>query len=188
MCDGGKVYRNSYLLINGGYAEGLGYFIGVQPRAGLQRRLEVHARESRASGSELTVSVPANYFPTAEHAVKHLLIAGGIGNTPLLAHRSHLKLLEQRVEPPLHLPQCRDWRPSSRFWSSRATRTFISTTPAWDISSTSLLIRRQPEGTHLYTCGPAGLMDAAINAVELLGWPAESIHVVLLRRRAPEGR
>lgn len=34
-----------------------------------------------------------------------------------------------------------------------------------------------PEGTHLYTCGPSGLMDAAISAAEALGWPPETIHV-----------
>ena len=29
----------------------------------------------------------------------------------------------------------------------------------------------------MYTCGPSGLMDAAVNAAEALGWPPESIHV-----------
>ena len=121
--------------------------------------------------------MPANYFPTAEHAVKHLLIAGGIGITPLLAHRSHLKLLEQRVE--LHYT-----------FRSAETAAFVpflgfQSDPNVHLYDDSLgqkldvpaLIRRQPEGTHLYTCGPAGLMDAAINAAEALGWPAESIHV-----------
>jgi cytochrome P450 len=97
MRDGGKIYRNSYSLINGGFAEGLAYFIAVQlasPSKGGSKFL--HEKVER--GSELTISVPANYFPTAEHAVKHLLIAGGIGITPLLAHRSHLRLAEERVE------------------------------------------------------------------------------------------
>jgi ferredoxin-NADP reductase len=49
------------------------------------------------------------------------------------------------------------------------------------------LIRRRPEGTHVYSCGPAGLIDAVVNAAEALGWPPESIHVEL-PRRAGEGR
>jgi hypothetical protein len=97
MRDGGKAYRNSYSLINGGYGEGLAYFVGVQ-LAPNSKGGSKYLHEKVARGAELTISVPANYFPTAEHAVKHLLIAGGIGITPLLAHRSHLKLLEQRVE------------------------------------------------------------------------------------------
>ena len=97
MRNGAKVHRNSYSLINGGFAEGLAYFIGVQLMPNSKGGSK-YMHEKVARGSELTISVPANYFPTAEYAVKHLLIAGGIGITPLLAHRSHLKLLEQRVE------------------------------------------------------------------------------------------
>jgi cytochrome P450/ferredoxin-NADP reductase len=176
MRDGGKVHRNSYSLINGGYGEGLAYFIAVQ-LAPDSKGGSKYMHEKVARGAELTISVPANYFPTAEHAVKHLLIAGGIGITPLLAHRSHLRLHDQRVE--LHYT-----------FRSAETAAFlpfleIQNDPNVHLYDSSLgqkldipaLIRRQPEGTHLYTCGPAGLMDAAINAAEALGWPAESIHV-----------
>jgi vanillate O-demethylase ferredoxin subunit len=176
MRDGGTVHRNSYSLINGGYGEGLAYFIAVQ-LAPDSKGGSKYMHEKVARGTELTISVPANYFPTAEHAVKHLLIAGGIGITPLLAHRSQLKLLEQRVE--LHYT-----------FRSAETAAFVpflelQNDPNVKLYDSSLgqkldipaLIRRQPEGTHLYTCGPAGLMDAAINAAEALDWPAESIHV-----------
>ncbi|MGB8900193.1 MAG: cytochrome P450, partial [Methylocella sp.] len=90
MRDGGKVFRNSYSLINGGYNTGLGYFIGVQ-LATNSKGGSKYMHEKVARGGELTISVPANCFPAAESAVKHLLIAGGIGITPLLAHRTHLK-------------------------------------------------------------------------------------------------
>jgi cytochrome P450/ferredoxin-NADP reductase len=176
MRDGGKVYRNSYSLINGGYAEGLAYFIGVQ-LAPDSKGGSKYMHEKISRGSELTISVPANYFPTAEHAVKHLLIAGGIGITPLLAHRSHLKLLEQRVE--LHYTfrsaETAAFVPFLQFQSDPNVHLYDSNLgQKLDIPA---LVRRQPEGTHLYTCGPGGLMDAAINAAEALEWPAESIHV-----------
>jgi ferredoxin-NADP reductase len=176
MRDGGKVHRNSYSLINGGYSESLGYFIGVQ-LAPNSKGGSKYMHEKVARGGELTISVPANCFPAAEYAVKHLLIAGGIGITPLLAHRTHLKLLEQRVE--LHYT-----------FRSAETAAFVpflgfQNDPNVYLYDDSLgqkldvpaLIRRQPEGTHLYPCGPAGLMDAANNAAEALDWPAESIHV-----------
>src|SRR5499427_6866860 len=97
MRDGSKVHRNAYSLINGAYGDGLVYFIGVQ-LAPNSRGGSKYMHEKVKGGDELTISVPANYFPTAEHAIKHLLIAGGIGITPLLAHRSHLRLAEERVE------------------------------------------------------------------------------------------
>ena len=176
MRDGGKVFRNSYSLINGGYNQSLGYFIGVQ-LAQNSKGGSKYLHEKVARGGELTISVPANCFPSAESAVKHLLIAGGIGITPLLAHRTHLKLNEQRVE--LHY--------TFRNAESAAFVPFLGfqNDPNVHLYDDSLgqkldipaLIRRQPEGTHLYTCGPPGLMDAAINAAEALGWPPELIHV-----------
>src|SRR5262245_41153096 len=97
MRDGSKVHRNAYSLINGAYGEGLAYFLAVQLEPNGKGGSK-YMHEKVARGDELTISVPANYFPASEHAIKHLLIAGGIGITPLLAHRSHLKLQEQRVE------------------------------------------------------------------------------------------
>ena len=176
MRDGGKVYRNSYSLINGGYGGGLAYFIAVQ-LAPNSKGGSKYMHEKVARGAELTISVPANYFPTAEYAVKHLLIAGGIGITPLLAHRSQLKLLEQRVE--LHYTfrsaETAAFVPFLTFQSDPDVHLYdASLGQKLDVPA---LIRRQPEGTHAYTCGPAGLMDAVIEAAEALGWPAESIHV-----------
>jgi cytochrome P450/ferredoxin-NADP reductase len=176
MRDGGKVYRNSYSLINGAYAEGLAYFIAVQ-LAPDSKGGSKYMHEKVVRGGELTISVPANYFPVAEHAVKHLLIAGGIGITPLLAHRSHLRLIEQRVE--LHYTfrsaETAAFVPFLTFQSDPNVHLYdASLGQKLDVPA---LIRRQPEGTHLYTCGPAGLMDAAVSAAESLGWPPESIHV-----------
>ena len=176
MRDGGKVFRNSYSLINGGYNQSLGYFIGVQ-LAQNSKGGSKYLHEKVTRGGELTISVPANCFPAAESAVKHLLIAGGIGITPLLAHRTHLKLNEQRVE--LHYTfrnaKSAAFVPFLGFQNDPNVHLYDdSLGQKLDIPS---LIRRQPEGTHLYTCGPPGLMDAAINAAEALGWPPESIHV-----------
>ncbi|MDQ1622903.1 MAG: dimethylamine monooxygenase subunit [Actinomycetota bacterium] len=121
--------------------------------------------------------MPANYYPTAEHAVKHLLIAGGIGVTPALSHRSHLKLQEERVE--LHYTfrnaESAAFVPFLTFQCDPNVHLYDgSQGQKLDIPA---LIRRQPEGTHVYTCGPPGLMDATVKAAEALGWPEESIHV-----------
>ncbi|MCU1548698.1 MAG: cytochrome, partial [Arthrobacter sp.] len=176
MRDGGKVHRNSYSLINGGYGGGLVYFIAVQlGRESKGGSKYLHEKVQR--GDELAISVPANYFPTAEHAVKHLLIAGGIGVTPALSHRSHLKLQEERVE--LHYTfrnaETAAFVPFLTFQSDPNVYLYDgSQGQKLDIPA---LLRRQPEGTHVYTCGPPGMMDAAVKAAEDLGWPEETIHV-----------
>ncbi|HKF18858.1 MAG TPA: cytochrome P450, partial [Candidatus Dormibacteraeota bacterium] len=176
MRDGSKVHRNAYSLINGAYGEGLVYFIAVQ-LAPNSRGGSKYMHEKVKAGDELTISVPANYFPAAEHAIKHLLIAGGIGITPLLAHRSHLKQHEQRVE--LHYAfrkaETAAFAPFLTFQGDPNVHLYDdSLGQKLDVPA---LIRRQPEGTHVYSCGPAGLMDAVVNAAEALGWPAETIHV-----------
>lgn len=176
MRDGSKVHRNAYSLINGAYGDGLVYFIAVQ-LAPNSRGGSKYMHEKVKGGDELTISVPANYFPAAEHAIKHLLIAGGIGITPLLAHRSHLKQQEQRVE--LHYAfrkaETAAFAPFLTFQGDPNVHLYDdSLGHKLDVPA---LIRRQPEGTHVYSCGPAGLMDAVVNAAEALGWPAETIHV-----------
>ncbi|MBC7962767.1 MAG: cytochrome P450 [Steroidobacteraceae bacterium] len=176
MRDGDKVYRNSYSLLNAGVGERLTYFIAVQLAANSKGGSKyLHERVER--GSELTISVPANYFPPAEHAAKHLLIAGGIGITPLIAHRFYLKQHEEALE--LHYAfrsgETAAFNDELGFENDPTTHLYDeSLGQRLDIPA---LIRRQPMGTHLYTCGPEGFMDAAIEAAEALGWPEETIHV-----------
>jgi cytochrome P450/ferredoxin-NADP reductase len=176
MRDGDRVHRNSYSLLNAGIGERLSYFIAVQlapDSKGGSRYL--HERVER--GTELTISVPANCFPPAEHAAKHLLIAGGIGITPLIAHRFYLKQQGEPIE--LHYAfrsgETAAFNDELVFENDPTTHLYDeSLGQRLDIPA---LIRRQPLGTHLYTCGPEGLMDAAIEAAEALGWPEETIHV-----------
>jgi cytochrome P450/ferredoxin-NADP reductase len=175
MSDGAKTYRNAYSLLNAGYGDGLCYFIAVQ-RARDSRGGSIYMHERLERGSELTISVPANNFPVAEHATKHLLIAGGIGVTPMVAFRYALKLRGEQHE--LHYT-----------FASAETAAFVDDlqfeNDAHDVLYDSSLgqkldlpslIRRQPHGSHLYVCGPEGLMKAAIEEAEKIGWPAESIH------------
>jgi len=175
MRDGDRVHRNAYSLLNAGYGEGLAYFVAVQ-RARDSKGGSIYMHEQVERGCELTISVPANNFPVADNATKHLLIGGGIGITPMIAFRYAVKLRGERHE--LHYT-----------FASAETAAFVddfqfendandvlydsSVGQKLDLPS---LIRRQPQGTHLYVCGPEGLMTEAIEVAEGLGWPAETIH------------
>ena len=132
--------------------------------------------EEFAAGSALELSGPFNSFPLAPPKARVLLIAGGIGITPMvsmahalsaqghpfelpyLAHdKSRLILLEElraipggQVVP--HLSQ----------ESGRA-----------DLAG---LLGDYSEGDAFYACGPAALLQALSHAGTQLGWPTGAMH------------
>jgi cytochrome P450/ferredoxin-NADP reductase len=175
MRDGDHVYRNAYSLLNAGYGDGLCYFVAIQ-RARDSKGGSIYMHDQVERGSELTISVPANNFAVADHATKHLLIGGGIGITPMVAFRYALKLRGERFE--LHYT-----------FANSETAAFVDDFQFENDSNDVLydsslgqkldipsLVRRQPEGTHVYVCGPEGLMTQTIEVAENLGWPSDSIH------------
>jgi cytochrome P450/ferredoxin-NADP reductase len=175
MQDGNDVHRNAYSLLNAGYGDGLCYFVAIQ-RATDSKGGSIYMHENVARGTELSISVPANNFPLADEAPKHLLVGGGIGITPMVAFRYALKLRGQCYE--LHYT-----------YASGETAAFVDDVQFENDSRDVLydsslghrldipsLLGRQPQGTHMYVCGPEGLMTEAIEVAERLGWPAETIH------------
>ncbi|MCD2190551.1 PDR/VanB family oxidoreductase [Actinomycetospora soli] len=117
-----------------------------------------------AVGSSLTIGAPRNLLSVADDADRHLLVAGGIGITPLLSmayelHRrgadfalhyvarsraeaAFVELLEHRVPfaARVHL----------HLGTPRAERAGALSAAVAELSASS----------HVYTCGPQGFMDA----------------------------
>src|SRR6266852_8773254 len=61
------------------------------------------------------------------------------------------------------------------FFSSRRRHTSCYRDWSSDVCSSDLAVLAQPqEGTHLYCCGPAGMMEATIAASA--HWPGDSVH------------
>jgi vanillate O-demethylase ferredoxin subunit len=139
--------------------------------------LAVH--DAVAEGSTLHISAPKNHFPLATEAAHHLLLAGGIGITPLLAMAEHLS--SQGGCFVLH--HCIRSRDRTPFLERVAASAFARHThhhfddgdaaQKLDIAAT---LQRAPAGTHLYVCGPQGFMDAVLNAGRAAGWPEERLH------------
>ena len=139
--------------------------------------LAVH--EAVAEGSTLHISAPKNHFPLATDAAHHLLLAGGIGITPLLAMAERLTSAGECFE----LHHCTRSRDRTPFLERVAASAFARHThhhfddgdavQKLDIAAT---LQRAPEGAHLYVCGPQGFMDAVLNAGRAAGWPEERLH------------
>ncbi|KAA3628722.1 MAG: oxidoreductase [Proteobacteria bacterium] len=128
-------------------------------------------------GDLIRVSTPRNFFPLASAARRHLLIAGGIGITPMMAM---VEELEDRGEEFL-LHFCT--RSSSRtpfldrlaplVRAGKAKLHYDSGNPlrGLDLAAT---LKDTKADTHLYYCGPPGFMEAA--AAAAAHWPKGTVH------------
>lgn len=130
-------------------------------------------------GTELSISAPRNHFELAPAAPHHLLLAGGIGITPLWAMAEQLS--QQGASFTLH--HCTRSRERTPFvetlaasaYSSRVQHHFDDGEAAQRLVIAATLAQA-PAGTHLYVCGPQGFMDAVLNAGRAAGWPEERLH------------
>jgi ferredoxin-NADP reductase len=128
-------------------------------------------------GQAVTISAPRNFFPLAREARRHLLVAGGIGITPMMAMAAEL---EARGDD-FFLHYCTRGPERTAFRervealaeSGRAAIHHDGGDPARGLDLHSVL-REPPPGTHLYYCGPAGFMQAA--AAASAHWPAGCVH------------
>jgi ferredoxin-NADP reductase len=124
-------------------------------------------------GMRLRISVPRNHFVLHENAAHSVLMAGGIGVTPILCMGRRLKALGHSFEVMY----------SAR---SRVHAAFTDEIEALGAPTTwhfddeqggppdlkALLARRKPDAqTHHYACGPGAMLDAFEAQCKALGHP-----------------
>jgi vanillate O-demethylase ferredoxin subunit len=128
-------------------------------------------------GDLLEISGPHNFFPIAPGARHSVLLAGGIGITPILAMREQLQESGQSYE--LHYctrtPEVTAFarRLAPDVAAGRAHLHHDGGDPRNGLDIAGLL-RSPAEGTHVYYCGPAGFMKAVQEATG--GWAREAVH------------
>ena len=138
-----------------------------------------HMHDQVKVGDVLTAQGPNNNFALAEDAKSHLLIAGGIGITPLMAMGRRLKAIGADV----HLHYCTK-SPEETAFIDEAKEVFGDNLtfhhdggdPAQGIKLEQVL-KEPGEGRHLYICGPTGLLNAAREAAG--HWPECTVHFEL---------
>ena len=131
------------------------------------------------TGSLLHISEPRNHFPLVE-AGRTLLLAGGIGVTPLLAMAEALasKGADFEMHYCARAPEraaFRDCLVAARF-TGRVHFHYDSGDAAQKLDLDRLLAAPAPD-THLYVCGPQGFIDRVLDSARTLGWPAAQLHV-----------
>lgn len=132
--------------------------------------------EGLCVGHTLTVGLPRNNFPLAEDAKQSVLIAGGIGVTPLWCMIQRLEELER----PWMLYYCARTRQSAAFveqlnaFGERVRFNFDQEAGGRVLDIAQVVDRTAPD-THLYCCGPTPMLKAFEKATA--SRPPECVHV-----------
>lgn len=190
--DGGRSGQpaqwRSYSLINVDPA--------VDTRAGVRAyRLGIRREDEGRGGSRhmhtlqvgdvLNVREPVNHFPLAAPPAV-LLIAGGIGITPMAAMAAELSA--QKREYTLHFSgRSHDALPFVDELRAFAGERLVL--HADDDAATRLSIDALLDGAQvnqpIYVCGPAGMIDAVLAAARRRGWHDCDLHYELFTEAAP---
>ena len=137
-------------------------------------------------GDTLDISVPSNRFPLAGHAGEHVLIAGGIGITPLLSMARTLARRAERFDL-WYLARSADAMPFSgavdRLGGGRAIKHFSrgESGGRLDLSRT---LGQPAADKHVYVCGPRSLIDDTLRVARELGYAEQAMHVELFNAMA----
>lgn len=174
MRNGEHVYRNPYSIVSSTPCQS-GYVISVQ-RSPESRGGSVYMHTQVQTGSELEISDPVNLFPVAHTARKHILIAGGIGITPMLAMLNQFKKDNSNFE--LHYgiraPDLGAYY--SELANEPDPRVRVYRADKGELIPLASILANQPLGTHLYVCGPQGMIEWALDLARKEGWPDENLH------------
>lgn len=171
--------------ITNGPGDLLSYVIGVKQESASKGGSKILV-ETVPEGDVLAISEPRNNFPLRRDATRTLLIAGGIGITPLLsmarfldksslpyelhyfvrngdtvAFQSELEVLHGRVDTHVGLG-----------------RELVK-------AKVAELLGPYQFANHVYICGPASMLEMVQETATALGWPDEAIHFEYFQNTKP---
>ena len=154
------------------------YLLGVL-RDPASRGGSLAMHDGVVAGQRLQISPPKNHFPLAHGASRHLLIAGGIGITPILCMAERLA----RTEADFALHYCTRSRERTAFAGRIAASSFADrvafhfddaeATQRLDVSA---LLATPRAGEHVYVCGPQGFMNAVLATARAAAWSEAQLH------------
>jgi vanillate O-demethylase ferredoxin subunit len=126
----------------------------------------------------VTISAPRNHFPLVP-AGRSLLIAGGIGITPLL---SMAKTLHSKGAD-FELHYCGRTQTRMAFidellnspFSNNVHLHFDDGAPAQRFDAQNILSAPKSD-VHMYVCGPSGFMNHVLDSARQIGWDEQNLH------------
>jgi vanillate O-demethylase ferredoxin subunit len=129
-------------------------------------------------GDRMASMAPANDFPLHEDAPLSVFIAGGIGITPFVAMAARLNALGRpwRLHYSARSPQRAAYvgklQALAKNGGDIRLRFSSEGSARGDLGA---IVRDAPPGSHLYCCGPAGMIDDFVAATA--GLPPQRVHL-----------
>lgn len=131
-------------------------------------------------GQFLKISEPRNHFPLANGASHSVLIAGGIGVTPILSMAGRLSHAGASFE----FHYCTRNRERTAFltriekslYAQRVQVHFDDGPEDQRFDANSVLRASLAPDAHLYVCGPGGFLDFVLGRAREAGWSGSHLH------------
>lgn len=136
-----------------------------------------YIHETLSDGETLEISIPRNNFPLRRDSTRTVLIAGGIGATPLLAMAQVLQ--KQELNYKLHyFAQSDDHLAFREIVDSLGENCIrhLGLSAEDTLAKVSESLGKHQKSENLYVCGPGPMLEASRRIAADLGWPDESIH------------
>ncbi|MCE2512653.1 MAG: Rieske 2Fe-2S domain-containing protein [Acidimicrobiia bacterium] len=133
--------------------------------------------ETVREGDVLAISEPRNNFPLRRDSLRTILLAGGIGITPLLSMAQTLDRMDLGFE--LHLfVQSEDHIAFRDVVDGlgESVVPHVGLSPPETVGEIRRLVAEHPPHTHLYICGPGPMLEAARLEAAAAGWPDDAVH------------
>ena len=133
--------------------------------------------ETVREGDVLAISEPRNNFPLRRDSMRTILLAGGIGITPLLAMAQALDRMSLSFE--LHcFAQSTEHTAFSDVLDGlgESVLRHLGLPPDETVAEIRRLVAAHDEFTHLYVCGPGPMLEAARREAAEAGWPDDHVH------------
>ena len=133
--------------------------------------------ETVREGDVLAISEPRNNFPLRRDANRTILLAGGIGITPLLSMAQAL----DRMSLPFELHCFVQSAEHIAFGGvvdglGASVVRHLGLSPDETVAEIRRLVAAYETFSHLYVCGPGPMLEAVRREAAATGWPDEAVH------------
>jgi len=162
--------------ITNGPGELMSYVIGVKQESASKGGSKVLVETVR-EGDLLSISEPRNNFPLRRDAIRTVLIAGGIGITPLLSMARFLDKSSLNYELHYFTRAGETTAFRSELEALHGKVIFHTGLPREEIGVTiASALGQWSMAQHVYVCGPGAMLETVRDTAAAQGWPEESVH------------
>lgn len=151
------------------------YRIAVQRSDHSRGSAHIHAHFE--VGTRLAIGPPVNNFPLDRSDRHVLLLAGGIGITPIFSMARSLTRRRRSFEMIYTGRQASAMAYRDELFKLAGERVRFHYSDSQGLPDLKAWLREQPEGTTAYVCGPTPMIEATQAAAGGLGWNPDRVRI-----------